>query len=412
MTKLFIRARPLFVILLGIYFMPGCELQNPTGVPFSVTSKNQTMAHTPIPTITPTPTLTPLPTPTFQPVRSGTPLPQSSALIQPETIDRLTKLAHWEANSSVVKILFSPDGELLAAYSRAAYGSGQEMQIWRVQTGQELNSFDVPIIANNHFSFTPPGEQFIFVASSENSSGDDQWSPLSGKLVTWSVPDGKLVSSWGSKLTWFFLYESGEFIRTVAQADTFDTFRSVRRYHGLVNTYEFPSMAEVDSYEISSSEVGPLLLEPHPNFEDWGPVDFGGKVKRRTFSSDGNVMAALLDDNTIEVWDIQDGVLLSKCTNQQVSTYDFQDITLSPDGSILATLGKTEATLGIWRVSDGELLLLKTVAKESTSNGGVSLVSRRNLVRSIGPYFWLTFSPDGRYLAVAQTDFVQVWGVP
>lgn len=98
-----------------------------------------------------------------------------------------------------------------------------------------------------------------------------------------------------------------------------------------------------------------------------------------SFSPDGNLVAAGLNDGTILIWDFLDGKLL----HQMSHLPNVRCLTFSPDGTTLAS-GADDSKVRIWNVSDGKLLQ--------------TFDSHKDTIRSI------SFSPDGAILATGSDD--------
>lgn len=66
-------------------------------------------------------------------------------------------------------------------------------------------------------------------------------------------------------------------------------------------------------------------------------------------------------------------------------------LAFSPDGSLLASAGLTDAMVCVWRVADG-----RQVAVYKTVSGGS----------------YLAFAPDNRTLAASEHRLISFWSVP
>jgi WD40 repeat protein len=104
------------------------------------------------------------------------------------------------------------------------------------------------------------------------------------------------------------------------------------------------------------------------------------------FSPDGTRIATVTTANVIAIWEVDTGELLTTLPGQDgyMSTVDW-----SPDGTRLAS-GSNDGTVQIWNVADQTL--------ERTFDGFDALD------RAFGGAGEVAFSPDGRYLAGAQSD--------
>ncbi len=106
------------------------------------------------------------------------------------------------------------------------------------------------------------------------------------------------------------------------------------------------------------------------------------------FSPDGQTLAAGLDDNTIQIWQVEDGVLLQTLTHDSA----VQSLAFSSDGKMLAS--GTSGIIYIWRLEDGSLL--QTLMGHDIDY----------LIRSVA------FSPDNLLLASGSEDgTVIIWNM-
>jgi len=112
------------------------------------------------------------------------------------------------------------------------------------------------------------------------------------------------------------------------------------------------------------------------------------------FSTDGERLASIGEDGTAKIWQADSGQLLLTMNNESKELSS--SVVFSPDGKTLATAWVTEVIL--WDAASGEQLFVLSGQSVGTTIGynlGVGKVS---------------FSPDGKRLAVANMDGVpKVW---
>ena len=113
-----------------------------------------------------------------------------------------------------------------------------------------------------------------------------------------------------------------------------------------------------------------------------------------TFSPDGKLVAAG-DDGYIRLWNTATGKLIRKPWRAAFS--DVVDVAFSPDGKLIASVGDTKAgdyPIELWDVATGRQV-------DGDLPGDTGQVSESS--GSIG------FSPDGKFLALATRNGVQLW---
>ncbi|MDJ0617332.1 MAG: TIR domain-containing protein, partial [Calothrix sp. MO_192.B10] len=114
-------------------------------------------------------------------------------------------------------------------------------------------------------------------------------------------------------------------------------------------------------------------------------------VNSVAFSPDGKTIASASDDNTIKLWNLQDGKVLKTLDGH---TDDVFSVTFSPDGKTIASVSK-DHTIKLWNLQDGKEL--------NTIKGYTDGV---NYVNSVA------FSPDGKIIAAASDDnTIKLWNL-
>jgi WD40 repeat protein len=132
-----------------------------------------------------------------------------------------------------------------------------------------------------------------------------------------------------------------------------------------------------------------------------------GYIKDVEFSPNGQIIAAALTDNTVNLWDIASGTIIRTLSghSDDVSTIDF-----SPDGELLASGAggfdnPGESTIKIWQVSNGSLIRTLEghgdwVYDLSFSPDGQTLIScgRDGIYPSVNPKIKIWRVSDGSLL--------------
>jgi len=106
------------------------------------------------------------------------------------------------------------------------------------------------------------------------------------------------------------------------------------------------------------------------------------------FNPNGKYIASGNDDNTINLWRVKDGVLLT--TFEGHSGY-VRTVSFSPDGKHIAS-GSSDNTIKLWNVKDGDLL--KTTKEHSDDIAAIC------------------FSPDSKHILYASfNDEINLWNI-
>jgi len=105
------------------------------------------------------------------------------------------------------------------------------------------------------------------------------------------------------------------------------------------------------------------------------------------FSPDGEILASGMRDASVELWRVSDGTMLLKLEGHSMSV---NSVAFSPDGQLLVS-GSDDQTIRIWQVADGTLLYKPEPG------------------RYIGYVESVAFSPDGKTLASGTSEGAQLW---
>lgn len=285
----------------------------------------------------------------------------------------LLQAVFTETFGSILSIIFSPDGKLLA-------GGTPEGTIW---LWQALNGIPIQTyLGHNDFvrsvSFSPDGNLFI-------SGSDDQTVRL------WNVRESTPVRVFQGHTHWVksvVFHPDGQLIASGSDD------RTIRLWN--VNTGECLKILQGQS----------------------------GWIWSVAFSPDGKTLASGSDDHTIRLWDVETGECLQIL---QGHSGWVKSIAFSPDGKTLAS-GGGDAVVRLWDLSTGENFRtleghtdwIRSVAFSHdgrlVASGGKDLTIRLWNVR-VGEclkvlqghtnWLWsIAFNPDGR--TIASTDENQV----
>ncbi len=362
---------------------PTDTVQPPTATPSTtpgVSTATPTRTSRP-PTVTPTRTSRP---PTATPTATLISPPITSA-----NAARLRGLRTIQMGGAMHEVTFSANGRVLGSVS----ASLKIARLWTETTSDEilLRSFDRSRIDPSNRSalaLSPDGQLLALTANDGQAKQYDVeiWRVADGALlqtlkghtdVVWDVafyPDGTaLVSASSDGTAKLWRVSDGTLIRTMQGCGGYSMTLSPdgqRLAWGSVGKAGWCWMAD----------GRPVYSVAHDDYI-WGVA----------FSPDGGTLATASRDGTIKLWRVADGALLQTLTGH--AGENLIRVAFSPNGDVLASVGAEDRSLRLWRVPDGKPLFS---ADARATNGALNDVA---------------FSADGRLLAVASSQGVQLWGV-
>ncbi len=148
------------------------------------------------------------------------------------------------------------------------------------------------------------------------------------------------------------------------------------------------------------------------------------------FSPDGAILASGSDDNTVKLWNIKDGSIIKTLKGH---SHNVLSVNFSPNGKILAS-GGFDKTIKLWDIKDGDLVRelkghRKSILSIDFSPDGKILASGSedrtiklwnaedgSMIKTLKGHFHhissVNFSPDGKILASGSFDnTVKLWNV-
>ena len=316
----------------------------------------------------------------------------------------------------ISNLVFSPDGETLAASARIP----SEITLWSVQTGKVVASRKTG--GNDTISsiaFNPNGKSIAYVPFPNRTvklwaidSADEPGDPMTylRKSSAALSRDGKTLASAsfekGHGVVKLWSAETGQELRTlVSQEDTMFTALTFNHSSEVLACWSFDlnqlaPQGERAHVRTFSTQTGRELQR----------VSGSASVLLSilVFSKDGNTLAGSAGcpfegidfdrQGSIKLWNAETLEELRTITGHQKAIFS---LAFSPDGSTLAS-GSVDRTVKLWSVQSGTERLTFTGHAEGASRA-VVVGDTHDAVRI------LAFSPDGKTLVSGTVDLLKLW---
>jgi WD40 repeat protein/DNA-binding CsgD family transcriptional regulator len=306
---------------------------------------------------------------------------------------RFRQLGH---SNWVRTVAFSPDGKTLAT------GSDDYMvKLWNVDTGEEIATFNESEQHKNwvcSVAFSPDGK---ILASGSQDSTIKLWDVDTGKFIAslkspegetkqvWSLafsPDGKVLAS-GS--------DDPDINVNLWDVTTREYIKNFRGHTKRVFSVAFSPDGEILASGSDDTTVKLWRVSTGECIHTFkGPEKDTKQIRSVAFSFDGNILASGSDDGTIKFWNVSTGKWIK--TLSAHNQHRVWAVAFSPKEHILASGGEDQ-TLKLWDIN-----------RESTFFK--RLWSLKGFTRGV----WsVAFSPDGQTLASSSDDeySVTLWNV-
>ncbi len=321
------------------------------------------------------------------PVISLSPIDLPDEPMSAQNAGYIVRLGSWETDSTIVDMVFSPDGTLLGTANNRDqmrfsphryYGA-----LWRVATGELQQYLQWHTQWMYSVAFSPDGQQFatssdddniILWEISEDSPSHVLQASMGGITALEFSPNNLLLASgsWGGTIGLWG--RNGQLLRTFGGADS-----SILDLAFSPDGSMIASALEDNTAQLWQVSDGTLLysLEYHT-----------APVQAVSFSADGRWLVTASEDHTLGLWQVSDGSFVK---NLEGHSDTIRAVAFSPDSSLLVS-GADDGKILLWQVTDGAMLRQLDEYSESISA--------------------LDFSPGGMLLAsVAWDGAILFWGL-
>jgi len=276
----------------------------------------------------------------------------------------------------VEKVLYSPDGRLLASSS-----DDSTVKVWDVATGRELRTFTSLTTQAPGLAFSRDGS---LLAASDYNGNVAVWSLREGTQQT-AIKNGIAILSVAFSPDGRWIAGVGEPYGSSTETQKRCTVWKVAD-GSVVQAWHLPEAARAvvftpdgkDVVTAADNDGGIVFLNPATVGVDRKLVGHTKLISGLVFSGDGRMLVSSSWDHFIRIWDVASG------TSRELPGGKYEEIysvAISPDEKRLVSTGDdTDGRVKVWNVADGQMLYAIKFADTVAS---------------------ATFSPDGRTLAVA-----------
>jgi WD40 repeat protein/tRNA A-37 threonylcarbamoyl transferase component Bud32 len=262
----------------------------------------------------------------------------------------------WDLDTGPVRILkandessglaFSPDGNKIASANGVGVGRRGDVQVWDVQTGQELHRLRGHESAGTSVVWSPDGKRLL-------SGGEDKtarvWDATTGKPIFVLRGHQEIIVT---DVAWS---RDGSRLATACRDQTVKlwdaaTGRELHTLRGHTNNVWGVSFSPDHKMVASASQDGTVRLwDVETGREVRTLKGHTSLVRAVTFSPDGARVASASSDHTVRLWDVQTGQELLALRG--IGRQPVEAIAFRPDGRQLASAGQGGAVT-LWDATE------------------------------------------------------------
>jgi len=320
------------------------------------------------------------------------------------------------------KVLFSHNGKKLIG------SGGLEIKVWDIHSGKALDSLKGHTNTINKVSISPDQKMIA-------SAGDD------GNIILWDFNSGWKIKSIDGKSKWLqaaiftndnksiICSSNGDTIIRVFDVATGNEIKTFTGHTAAVSSIKLNAKGDKlvsggfdNSIKIWDFKTGAIL------HDIWG---FNSGITSVDFSPDGTKIASGTNDNRIIIWDAN--------TGKEITTFSghgekVNSVAFSPDGTKLAS-GSDDRLVKVWEMATGKCIFtskfghtkdVKSVAFtpdgdnviSGSADGKLMLwdlqtsIASRTFTGTVGSIFSVAVSADGfRVFGAGEGRTIGVWAV-
>ena len=269
--------------------------------------------------------------------------------------------------------VFSPDGLRIAALSDSSPGYPDTLKVWDVATGKLELAIPSPKASMTCVLFTPDGKQLIS-SHRQLASKDGKVFEFQNTVKVWDASSGKGVRT---------LETSGEVRRLLLSGN------GERLFAVSYNPSEPIGASEIKCWRLPTGRELFTIRQSDRGRDPEKDVGYSIQLHNLELSPDGRHLAAPCDSSVIKVWDAGTGKEVLSVAHPFRPT---QPIAFSPDSKRFAAVDHkaAEPAVIVWDVATGKPRKLASLDRETD-------------------FRFLTFSPDGKRLALGGNQQVRVF---